>query len=58
MFNESRAIFQQLQDINKFKQFKVDLNTICWENGLYLAPEYLKEKIIEQGAALDCGCTP
>ena len=32
--------FKQLQDIEKFKKFKVDY-TLKWDNDLDLAPEYL-----------------
>jgi pyoverdine/dityrosine biosynthesis protein Dit1 len=43
IFNDHRQIFQALQDINYFKQFEIVFNTIAWENGLDLAPEYLYE---------------
>ena len=41
--NDKRKIFQELKDINKFKQFtlNLDLDTIIWNNGLDLAPEFL-----------------
>ena len=38
--------FKQLQDIEKFKNFKVDY-TIKWDNDLDLAPEYLYFKAFE-----------
>lgn len=38
-------VFGPLRDQRKFKQFKVDpeLETIVWENGADLAPEFLYE---------------
>ena len=39
--------FESLKDITNFRKFKVDeeLETIVWENGADLAPEYLYEKM-------------
>jgi hypothetical protein len=42
---DHRPIFTDLADIDKFKKFKVESDTIVWENGLDLAPEYLYEKL-------------
>jgi hypothetical protein len=39
--HDKRPIFTELIDTNKFRQFNVDFDTIVWENGLDLAPEYL-----------------
>ena len=39
--HDKRPIFKELIDTSKFRQFKVDFDTIVWENGLDLAPEYL-----------------
>jgi len=38
-------VFESLRDVKKFKSFKVDpeLDTIVWENGADLAPEFLRE---------------
>ena len=40
-------VFEPLKDINNFRSFKVDptLETIVWENGADLAPEFLYENI-------------
>ena len=40
-------VFGPLKDFKKFKSFKVDsvLQTIVWENGADLAPEFLYENI-------------
>lgn len=45
IINDHRAIFKVLQDIEKFKQFKVAMDTIVWNNGLDLAPEFLYERL-------------
>jgi len=37
------AVFQPLKDVNFFKSFKINFNTIEWENGADFAPEYLYE---------------
>ena len=36
-------VFEPLMDINYFKSFKINFNTIEWENGADFAPEYLYE---------------
>lgn len=40
-------VFHPLKDKKKFKSFKVDpvLQTIVWENGADLAPEFLHESL-------------
>ena len=48
IFEDNRLIFKQLREVDKFKNFKIALNTICWSNDLDLAPEYIKEKMTEQ----------
>jgi len=43
--------FKQLQDIEKFKKFKVDY-TLKWNDDLDLAPEYLYFKAFETDNSL------
>ena len=43
--HDHRPIFQELADKEKFKKFRVEADTIVWENGLDLAPEYLYQKL-------------
>ena len=40
-------VFEPLKDLTAFKRFRVDpeLETIVWENGADLAPEFLYEKM-------------
>lgn len=46
--NDHRPIFTELKDLEKFKNFKVDADTIVWNNGLDLAPEFLHELLLKQ----------
>jgi len=38
---DSRKILSELKNVEKFKDFKVEFDTVCWSNGLDIAPEYL-----------------
>ena len=40
-------VFEPLKDMERFKSFKVDpdLETISWQNGADLAPEFLYDKM-------------
>ena len=44
--NDHRQIMKDLLDLNKFRAVKVDMDTLCWDNGVDFAPEYLYEKIV------------
>jgi hypothetical protein len=41
IFDDPRPIFNELIDIDKFKRFRIAFDTIVWEDGLDLAPEFL-----------------
>jgi hypothetical protein len=45
---DHRKIIKDLLDLEKFGTVKVDLDTLCWDNGVDFAPEYLYE-IITRG---------
>jgi len=42
---DHRQIVRDLLDPIEFKTVKIDLDTLCWNNGVDFAPEYLYEKI-------------
>ena len=44
--NDHRQIIKDLLDLNKFKTVKVNMDTLCWDNGVDFAPEYLYEKVL------------
>ncbi len=52
IFNDHRTIFGALRNLEYFKNFSLCFNTIAWENGLDLAPEYLYELSEAQEIAL------
>jgi hypothetical protein len=41
-------VFEPLRDQNYFKNFKIENDTLSWENGADLAPESLYELLIQQ----------
>ena len=49
--NDHRQIIKDLLDLDKFKTVKVDMDTLCWDNGVDFAPEYLYEQVLMQKKA-------
>ena len=45
MLNDHRKDFSESLDLNRFKEFNLEYNTLVWKNGLDLAPEFLWERI-------------
>ena len=43
--NDHRQIIRDLLDLELFNTVKLGLDTLCWDNGLDFAPEYLYEQI-------------
>jgi hypothetical protein len=48
-------VFEPLKDLAVFKRFRLDreTNTIAWETGADLAPEYLYERAAQPAVAAD-----
>ena len=42
---DHREIIQNLLDLKLFNTVRLDYDTLCWDNGLDFAPEYLYEQI-------------
>jgi len=42
---DHRAIIRELLDIDTFNTVKLERHTLCWDNGVDFAPEYLYEQI-------------
>jgi hypothetical protein len=42
---DHREIIRELVDKSKFNKIKVERHTLCWENGVDFAPEYLYDQI-------------
>jgi len=48
---DHRAIIQELLDLELFKTVKIKFDTLCWDNGVDFAPEYLYDQMIIQKKA-------
>ena len=42
---DSRDKVKELLNLEIFNRLKIELDTVCWENGVDFAPDYLYEKI-------------
>ncbi|MFP3090186.1 DUF2442 domain-containing protein [Treponema sp. TIM-1] len=42
---DHREIVRELLNMDLFKTVKVNLNTLCWDNDVDFAPDYLYEQI-------------
>jgi hypothetical protein len=43
--HDPRPVFRQASDPEVFRRFKVDMDTVVWEHGLDLAPEFLYDLV-------------
>jgi len=48
IFHDPRPIFRALRQLNYFKTFTLCRNTICWDNEVDFAPEFLYELANQQ----------
>ena len=46
-------IFEPLKDKSFFKSFKLEGHTLSWKNGADFAPEFLRERVVQQNAKPD-----
>ena len=46
--NDHRPIIQELLDLEMFKTVKIKFDTLCWDNGVDFAPEYLYDQMMIQ----------
>jgi len=50
------GVFQRIKDINAFKRVKVSFDTIEWDCGVDLDPEYVYRKCMATEAAMEKAC--
>ena len=43
---DHREIIRELIDMDKFKTVKIERHTLCWDNGVDFAPEYLYDQVM------------
>jgi hypothetical protein len=48
---DHREIIRELLDLEKFNTVKLGYHTLCWDNGVDFAPEYLYEQAAKQKKA-------
>ncbi len=48
---DPRPIFEGVREIDAFRRFRVEMDTVVWENGLDLAPEYLHRLAVQQDSS-------
>jgi len=51
LMTDHREIIRELLDTDKFNAIKIERDTLCWENGVDFAPEYLYEQVAVQEKA-------
>ncbi len=49
---DPRPVFRKASDPETFRRFRVDMDTVVWEHGLDLAPEFLYDLVQAPAAAL------
>jgi len=45
ILSDHRDIIKELIDKDKFKLIKIERHTLCWDNGVDFAPEYLYDQV-------------
>ena len=45
LMTDHREIIKELLNKDKFKTAKIERHTLCWDNGVDFAPEYLYDQI-------------
>jgi hypothetical protein len=43
LFSDSRRAFVENRAVESFRRFRLEHDTLVWDNGLDLAPEFLRE---------------
>jgi len=45
LMTDHREIIRELIDMDKFKKVRIERHTLCWDNGVDFAPEYLYDQL-------------